>query len=103
VLSLLVLCFLMGTMLVSGQSATNVRSTYHLYNPQDINYDYYAASVYCATWDGDKPLSWRSKYAWTAFCGPEGPTGEASCGKCLSVSAPSVFSKSSLIIVDNFF
>ncbi|VAH21654.1 unnamed protein product [Triticum turgidum subsp. durum] len=27
--------------------------------------------------------AWRSKYGWTAFCGPAGPTGQASCGKCL--------------------
>ena len=29
------------------------------------------------------PLSWRSKYGWTAFCGPAGPRGQDSCGKCL--------------------
>ncbi|PNX57429.1 pathogenesis-related protein p2-like, partial [Trifolium pratense] len=84
VLSLLVLCFLMGTMLVSGQSATNVRATYHNYNPQNINWDYNKASVYCATWDANQPLSWRKKYAWTAFCGPVGPRGRDSCGKCLT-------------------
>ncbi|KAK2402859.1 pathogenesis-related protein PR-4 [Trifolium repens] len=100
VLSLLVLCFLMGTMLVSAQSATNVRATYHLYNPQDINYDYYTASVYCATWDGDKPLSWRSKYGWTAFCGPEGPTGQASCGLCLSVTNTATGAQTIVRIVD---
>jgi hypothetical protein len=31
-------------------------------------------------------LSWRRKYGWTAFCGPAGPRGRDSCGKCLSVS-----------------
>lgn len=84
-LSLLVLLFLMGTMLVSGQSANNVRATYNLYNPQNIGWDYYKASVYCATWDGNQPLSWRQKYGWTAFCGPVGPQGRDSCGKCLRV------------------
>jgi len=84
-LSLLVLCFLVGTMLVSGQSANGVRSTYHLYNPQNINWDYNRASVYCATWDANQPLAWRKKYGWTAFCGPQGPRGRESCGKCLRV------------------
>ncbi|PHT81653.1 hypothetical protein T459_14668 [Capsicum annuum] len=26
------------------------------------------------------------KYGWTAFCGPVGPRGQASCGKCLRIS-----------------
>lgn len=69
----------------AAQSATNVRATYHLYNPQNINWDLRTASVYCATWDADKPLEWRRRYGWTAFCGPAGPTGQASCGRCLRV------------------
>lgn len=68
-----------------GQSATNVRSTYHLYNPQQNNWDLRAVSAYCATWDADQPFAWRSKYGWTAFCGPVGPTGQDACGKCLLV------------------
>ncbi|KAH7543252.1 pathogenesis-related protein PR-4 [Ziziphus jujuba] len=70
----------------SAQSANNVRATYHLYNPQNINWDYNTASVYCATWDANKPLEWRKKYGWTAFCGPVGPHGQESCGKCLKVT-----------------
>jgi hypothetical protein len=85
VLSLLVLCFLMGTMLVSAQSATNVIATYNNYNPQDINWNYNNAGVYCATWDANQPVSWRRQYGWTAFCGPAGPHGRDSCGKCLRV------------------
>jgi hypothetical protein len=46
-----------------------------------------AVSAYCSTWDANKPLAWRSKYGWTAFCGPVGPRGQDSCGKCLKVSA----------------
>ncbi|CAN0892814.1 Pathogenesis-related protein PR-4B [Linum grandiflorum] len=56
--------------IAEGQRASNVRSTYHLYNPQKIGWDYIKASVYCATWDAKKPLAWRKKYGWTAFCGP---------------------------------
>ncbi|KDP45697.1 hypothetical protein JCGZ_17304 [Jatropha curcas] len=33
-----------------------------------------------------KPLAWRQKYGWTAFCGPVGPQGQAACGKCLRVT-----------------
>ena len=76
------------SMVASGayaQSATNVRATYHLYNPQQNNWDLRAVSAYCATWDADKPLAWRSKYGWTAFCGPVGPRGQDACGRCLRV------------------
>lgn len=69
----------------TAQSAQNVRSTYHLYNPQDNNWDLNAVSAYCSTWDANKPLAWRQKYGWTAFCGPAGPRGQESCGKCLRV------------------
>ncbi|EMS54720.1 Pathogenesis-related protein PR-4A [Triticum urartu] len=69
--------------MAAGQSASNVRATYNFYNPQKINWDLNAASAYCATWDAGMSFAWRSKYGWTAFCGPAGPTGQASCGKCL--------------------
>nr|GMC82941.1 pathogenesis-related protein PR-4-like [Ipomoea batatas] len=69
----------------AAQSATNVRATYNNYNPQNINWDYNTASVFCATWDADKPLEWRQQYGWTSFGGPVGPTGYDSCGKCLEV------------------
>lgn len=81
-------CLLVVAVMVVGtaaQSATNVRATYNNYNPQNINWDYMRASVFCATWDANKPLAWRQKYGWTAFCGPVGPTGQASCGRCLRV------------------
>ena len=35
--------------LANAQSATNVRATYHLYNPQNINWDYLKASVLAKT------------------------------------------------------
>ncbi|KAI3845921.1 hypothetical protein MKX03_029071 [Papaver bracteatum] len=66
-LSTLFLVFLAAAVvgIVNGQFAPNVRSTYHYYNP---------------------PLAWRQKYPWTAFCGPVGPRGQESCGKCLRVT-----------------
>jgi hypothetical protein len=72
--------------MAAAQSATNVRATYNYYSPQKINWDLNTASAYCATWDANMSFAWRSKYGWTAFCGPAGPTGQASCGKCLRVS-----------------
>lgn len=69
----------------AAQKAT-VRTTYHIYEPQKIGWDYMKAAVYCATWDADKPLSWRKKFGWTSFCGPAGPHGRSSCGRCLKVS-----------------
>lgn len=71
--------------LATAQSASNVRATYHYYNPQENNWDLRSVSAYCATWDADKPLSWRKQYDWTAFCGPVGTSGQASCGRCLRV------------------
>ncbi|PRQ41818.1 putative rlpA-like protein, double-psi beta-barrel [Rosa chinensis] len=86
--------------IASAQSATNVRATYHLYNPQDNNWDLRAVSAYCATWDADKPLEWRSKYGWTAFCGPQGPTGQEACGKCLRVTNTATGAQATVRIVD---
>jgi hypothetical protein len=74
--------------MAAAQSASNVRATYNFYNPEKINWDLNTASAYCATWDAGMSFAWRSKYGWTAFCGPAGPTGQASCGKCLKVRSP---------------
>ncbi|XWS64711.1 hypothetical protein CRYUN_Cryun05aG0026900 [Craigia yunnanensis] len=54
----------------SGESASNVRATCHFYNPSQNGWDLNAVSAYCSTWDANKPLAWRQKYGWTAFCGP---------------------------------
>lgn len=72
----------------SAQSATNVRATYHYYRPAQNNWDLGspAVSAYCATWDASKPLSWRSRHGWTAFCNPAGPRGRDSCGRCIRVT-----------------
>ncbi|CAI8602636.1 unnamed protein product [Vicia faba] len=47
-----------------------------------------------------KPLSWCSQYGWTAFCGPAGPTGRDSCGKCLSVTNTATGAQVTVRIVD---
>ncbi|KAI4379007.1 hypothetical protein MLD38_016417 [Melastoma candidum] len=86
--------------MADAQSATNVRATYNYYNPAQIGWDLNTASVYCATWDANQPLSWRSKYGWTAFCGPAGPQGQASCGKCLSITNTATGSQIIARIVD---
>ncbi|KAK6911379.1 Barwin domain [Dillenia turbinata] len=64
------------------------------------NWDLNAVSAYCSTWDANKPLSWRSKYGWTAFCGPVGPHGQAACGKCLRVTNTGTGSQAIVRIVD---
>ncbi|XP_060218198.1 pathogenesis-related protein PR-4A [Lycium barbarum] len=99
----LCVAFFMISMMIamaSAQSATNVRATYHLYNPQNINWDLRTASAFCATWDADKPLAWRQKYGWTAFCGPAGPRGQDSCGKCLRVTNTGTGTQATVRIVD---
>ncbi|KAK8542977.1 hypothetical protein V6N12_015552 [Hibiscus sabdariffa] len=84
----------------AAQSATNVRATYNNYNPQNINWDYNTASVFCATWDAGRPLEWRRRYGWTAFCGPVGPQGQASCGRCLRVTNTATGAQVTVRIVD---
>ncbi|AQK49882.1 pathogenesis-related protein PR-4 [Zea mays] len=69
-----------------AQEADGVLATYNLYNPESINWDMRKASTFCATWDADMPLAWRQRYGWTAFCGPAGDHGQASCGRCLQVT-----------------
>ncbi|XP_043693269.1 pathogenesis-related protein PR-4-like [Telopea speciosissima] len=83
-----------------AQSATNVRATYNYYNAAQIGYNLNAVSAYCSTWDANMPLSWRSQYEWTAFCGPSGPTGQASCGQCLSVTNTRTGAQLTVRIVD---
>ncbi|KAL9261035.1 Pro-hevein-like protein [Drosera capensis] len=83
-----------------GEGANNVRATYHLYNPQDNGWSLYAVSAYCSTWDGDKSYAWRSKYGWTAFCGPVGPHGQAACGQCLLVTNTATGAQATVRIVD---
>ncbi|KAH7571897.1 hypothetical protein ACOSP7_014791 [Xanthoceras sorbifolium] len=83
-----------------AQSASNVRATYHLYHPEQIGWDLLKASAYCATWDANKPLAWRRKYGWTAFCGPVGPRGRAACGRCLRVTNTGTGAQTTVRIVD---
>ena len=77
--------------LASAQSAYDVNATYHSFNSpatkQGIGnkWNLNTSGVLCASQDGNKSLSWRSKYGWAAFCGPVGPIGKAACGKCLEV------------------
>ncbi|KAL5566293.1 hypothetical protein UlMin_029457 [Ulmus minor] len=96
-LLVLMVCFVATA---TAQSATNVSATYHYYNPDQINWDLNRASAYCATWDANKPLAWRNKYGWNAFCGPVGPCGQASCGKCLRVTNPRTGAEATVRIVD---
>jgi len=68
--------------LASAQRANNVKATYQSYNPQKIKWNLNTSGVFCAAQDGNKSLSWRSEFGWTAFCGP---VGKGVCGKCLNV------------------
>ncbi|KAK8589463.1 hypothetical protein V6N12_023859 [Hibiscus sabdariffa] len=82
-----------------GGGAT-VRATYNFYNPAQHNWDLLAVGAYCATWDANQPLSWRSKYGWTAFCGPVGPGFPDACGRCLNVMNTRTGAQTTVRIVD---
>ncbi|KAL6841610.1 hypothetical protein ACP4OV_028549 [Aristida adscensionis] len=86
--------------MAAAQEANSVRATFNYYRPAQNSWDLNAASAYCATWDASKPLSWRMKYGWTAFCWPAGPTGQDSCGKCLSVTNTGTNTAITVRIVD---
>ncbi|KAL9256432.1 Pathogenesis-related protein [Drosera capensis] len=53
-----------------------------------------------ANTDGDKSYAWRSKYGWSAFCGPVGPHGQAACGQCLLVTNTATGAQATVRIVD---
>ena len=91
-----------GAAAAAAQQASNVRATYHYYRPGQNGWDLGAPAVsaYCSTWDAGKPYSWRSKYGWTAFCGPAGPRGQASCGRCIRVTNTGTGAQITARIVD---
>ncbi|KAF0894763.1 hypothetical protein E2562_034504 [Oryza meyeriana var. granulata] len=95
-----VLC--VAAAMATAQKASNVRATYHYYRPVENNWDLAAPAVsaYCSTWDADKPIEWRQKYGWTAFCGPVGPTGQDACGKCLLITNTATGAQITARIVD---
>ncbi|KAB1224254.1 Wound-induced protein WIN2 [Morella rubra] len=70
----------------SGGESANVEATYRFYNPERNGWNLNATSGYCSAQIAKKPLAWRSKYGWTAFCGPVGTLGKVYCGKCLKVT-----------------
>ncbi|XP_030521104.1 barwin-like [Rhodamnia argentea] len=80
----LLLCLAISV--ADAQSGINVRATYHYYNPAQNGWNLNAVSAYCSTWDANKPLAWRQKYGWIAFCAPAGPHGQQACGKCLRIT-----------------
>ncbi|XP_024642006.1 PR5-like receptor kinase isoform X3 [Medicago truncatula] len=83
----LIFCVLV---LASAQSEINVNATYRSFNSpttkQGIGnkWNLNTAGVLCASQDGNKSLSWRSKYGWAAFCGIW--LSKYACGKCLNVT-----------------
>ncbi|KAF8673156.1 hypothetical protein HU200_048704 [Digitaria exilis] len=84
----------------TAQQASNVRATYHLYNPAENGWDLNRVGAYCATWDASKPPAWRQQYGWTAFCGPTGPRGQASCGQCVRVTNRGTSASTTARVVD---
>ncbi|XP_065853361.1 pathogenesis-related protein PR-4 [Euphorbia lathyris] len=88
-----------GGELGNCQSGSNVRATYHFYNPAQNGWDLNAVSAYCSTWDASKPLAWRQKYGWTAFCHPT-QQGQSVCGKCLKVTNTGTGAEATVRIVD---
>jgi hypothetical protein len=84
----------------AAQQASGVVAVKNSYTASDVNWDLRAPGVYCATADADEPLEWRQRYGWASFCGPAGPEGEASCGRCLWVKNEATEAAANVRIVD---
>ncbi|KAG0530281.1 hypothetical protein BDA96_05G172500 [Sorghum bicolor] len=92
------ICLLVGS--AAAQQASGVVATYNQYNPAQVDWDLGAAGAFCATWDAEMPLAWRQRYGWTAFCGPAGAHGKASCGRCLLVTNAATGDQATARVVD---
>ncbi|XP_022744295.1 pathogenesis-related protein PR-4-like [Durio zibethinus] len=84
----------------AAQSASNVTAYWTNYFAEQHDWNLTAEHVYCATWYAGMSYEWRSKYNWTAFCGPVGPQGEGACGKCLNVTNTATSAVVTVRIVD---
>ncbi|XVF31113.1 hypothetical protein REPUB_Repub16aG0117700 [Reevesia pubescens] len=70
------------------------------YKVKQNNWDLNAAKVYCADVDSAKPLEWRSKYGWIAFCGKVGSIDKSACGKCLKNWTPAYINETAFDQID---
>ncbi|CAO2144590.1 unnamed protein product [Urochloa humidicola] len=86
--------------LAAAQQASGVTAVRNSYESSLASWDLWALRVFCATWDAGMPLEWRQRYGWAAFCGPAGPRGEASCGRCLLVSNAATGAQATVRILD---
>ncbi|KAG2562949.1 pathogenesis-related protein PR-4-like [Panicum virgatum] len=84
----------------AAQRASGVTAVRNSYAASLANWDLRAVCAYCATWDADMPLAWRQRYGWAAFCGPAGPRGEASCGRCLMVANAATGAQATVRVLD---
>ncbi|CAL4987125.1 unnamed protein product [Urochloa decumbens] len=97
------LLFLLAASSVGGaaaQQASGVTAVRNSYESSLAFWDLWAVRAYCATWDAGMPLEWRQRYGWGAFCGPAGPRGQASCGRCLLVANAATGAQATVRILD---
>ncbi|KAF8700106.1 hypothetical protein HU200_034469 [Digitaria exilis] len=85
---------------VAAQHASGVTAMVTPYSSAVAWWDLRAVGAYCATWDADKPLIWRQKYYWAAFCGPVGPQDDASCALCIRVTNDATGAQVTVRILD---
>ncbi|TVU25112.1 hypothetical protein EJB05_27593, partial [Eragrostis curvula] len=84
----------------AAQQASGVTAVRNSYTAALSFWDLWAVRAFCATWDAGMPLEWRQRYGWAAFCGPAGPSGEASCGRCLLVTNAATGAQATVRILD---
>ncbi|GLJ39628.1 hypothetical protein SUGI_0810130 [Cryptomeria japonica] len=90
------LCFFLASILfVNGETFT----TSTPYDSAGRHYD--LDGLFCATFDSNQTLEFRSKYLWTAYCDQAGQPMEPSlCGTCIQVTNDSTGQNVIVRIVD---
>ena len=74
--------FLLSNVCVNGETFT----TSNNYDPPSR--DYSIEGLFCATYDANQTLEWRSQYLWAAYCDSAGPPmGASLCGTCIQVNS----------------
>ncbi|XP_039063420.1 pathogenesis-related protein PR-4-like [Hibiscus syriacus] len=78
----------LGWAVGSSMAAENATAYYASYKVIENHWSLTNVGVYCSQFPeyANNPFEWRSKYYWTAFCGPEIPKPQSRCGLCLKVT-----------------
>ncbi|GLJ39632.1 hypothetical protein SUGI_0810170 [Cryptomeria japonica] len=99
VVSWIAVCFFVASVLSNVCVNGDTFTTFTDYDPAGRHYS--IDGLYCATYDSNQTLEWRSEYLWTAYCDKAGQPMEPSlCGTCIQVTNDSTHQNVTVRIVD---